>query len=440
VSTHPGPLDGPPLVVPNQGGSSAGPLRTGPRTPAAVLEVLRLLVVVFFAGAGYQLGASTGHSRPILGALNGTALGLVLGSGTGYVLGGVLGRRTAASAEAARSRLRDVSAEQLVAGAFGTIGGVLLGAGVAWPVFLVPQAYIAFPLFGFVVVTLGYVGFGIGASKRDGVLALFGQRAGITPRPVATAALDRVVDTSVAVDGRLLDVVRAGFLHGRVLVPTPVLAELQGLADAGDDLRRAKGRRGLELLEALQREPALVVEVLDVDVPGVHEVDAKLVRICLDRGAALLTLDTNLARAAGLAGVAVLNLHALALALRPVVAAGDEVPVLLLKAGREAGQAVGYLDDGSMVVVERVRPRVGTEVPVLVTSVLTTSNGRLVFGRPADEPDAAATRQRADSRPTPAAMPARRSSRPVPSAVCPPSPAPASASTSTPSSPAATAG
>jgi uncharacterized protein YacL len=246
------------------------------------------------------------------------------------------------------------------------------------------------------------------------VLALFGP-SGRASAGVALGAAARARH-SVAIVGRVLDVVRAGFLHGTLLVPAPVLGELQGLADAGDDQRRAKGRRGLEVLEALKREPGVELEVLEVDVPGVREVDAKLVRICLDRGAALLTLDVPLARAAGLAGVAVLNLHALALALRPPVTAGDDVQVALSKVGKEAGQAVGYLDDGSMVVVERARARVGTDVLVRVTSVLTTANGRLVFGRPADEPDSEAVpRPRtappaAAGPPTPAVMPARRPS------------------------------
>ncbi|GAC1443452.1 MAG: hypothetical protein NVSMB55_16990 [Mycobacteriales bacterium] len=383
----------------------ARPVR--PRAPSAVIEALRLMAVVFFAGAGYSLGAAVGPRHAFLGALNGTAVGVVLGSGVGYVLGGVLGRGTARSAETARIRLRSVAADTLVAGALGLVVGVLLGAGVAWPVFFLPQAYLAFPLFGFVVVVLGYFGFVIGASKRDGVLALFGDRAGLPPRAVSAAALPRVVDTSIAIDGRIVDVVRAGFLHGQLLVPTPVLAELQGLADAGDDTRRSKGRRGLEVLERLQREPFVDVEVLELDVPGVAEVDAKLVRICLDRGAALLTLDTNLAKAAALAGVQVLNLHALALSLRPPVAAGEDVAVLLIKSGKEAGQAVGYLDDGSMVVVERGRERIGGEVSVRVTSVVTTANGRLVFGRLADDSSAAPTQLRA-RRPSPATMPARR--------------------------------
>src|SRR3954447_8835376 len=180
-----------------------------------------------------------------------------------------------------------------------------------------------FPLFAFVVVVLGLIGFRVRQSKREGVLGMFGERAGLKPRATPTAALPRIIDTSVAIDGRLLDVVRAGFLHGRMLVPAPVLGELQGLADSGDERKRARGRRGLEVLETLRREPAVDIEVLSDEVPDVPEVDAKLVRLCLDRESALLTLDTHLARAAQPAGVRVLNLPALARALRPPVSAGD---------------------------------------------------------------------------------------------------------------------
>lgn len=381
--------------------------RKGP--PTLVLEGLRLLVVVFFAGAGYQVGSGVGSDTKVLGALNGTAVGLLIGSGLGYVLGGILGRTTASSAETVRTRLHETSVEELVAGGLGTIGGVLLGAGVAWPVFLLRQSYLAFPLFAFVCVALGYVGFLLGASKRDGVLAMFGDRAGRIPWEAPASVLPRVIDTSVAIDGRILDVVRAGFLHGTILVPTPVLGELQAFADAADDVRRAKGRRGLEVLEALKREPGVDLEVLELDVPAVLQVDGKLVRICLDRGAALLTLDTNLAKSAALTGVKVLNLHSLALALRPPVAAGEDVTVHLLKPGKENGQAVGYLDDGSMVVVEHARDRVGVDAQVHVTSVVTTANGRLVFGRLAGVEAGVGVRptRRRTPGPTPAPSPPR---------------------------------
>ncbi len=359
------------------------------RVPNAVVELLRLCVVVFFAGLGYYVAdALDDGGEPVLGAFSILGVGVILGSALGYVLGGVMGRGTVTAVRSAEVGLRETPAEQIVAGVVGAVIGVLVAAGVTWPIFLLNKPVLTFPLFAFVVVAVGLLGFRLGTSKREAVLQMFGAQVGMGERRIAAAAMPRVLDTSVAIDGRIVDVARAGFLHGRMLVPSPVLAELQGLADAGDDARRAKGRRGLEVLDVLRREPGIDVEVLDEEVPEVPEVDAKLVRICLDRPAALLTLDTNLARAAALAGVRVLNLHALALALRPPVGAGDEVSVLLSKPGKESGQAVGYLDDGTMVVVERARSSVGRDLSVRVTSVLTTANGRMVFARPSSEREA----------------------------------------------------
>ena len=356
------------------------------RTPAGLIEILRLLTVVFFAGLGYETSRffDDHGNAGVLGPFNGLAVAIIVGSGIGYVVGGIFGRTIASTADRTEVALREISADTLVAGALGLVCGVVTGAGIAWPLFFVPDPLIAMPLFGVVVAVLGYLGFRVGASKRDGVLAMFSGRTGVAPRDAAPSALPRVVDSSVAIDGRIVDVVRSGFLHGRMVVAQPVLDELQGLADAADPLRRSRGRRGLEVLQTLQREPTIDVDVVDDEHPEVPEVDAKLVRLCLDEGFALLTLDTNLAKAAGVAGVRVLNLHALSLALRPPVVAGEDVPVQLIKPGREPGQAVGYLDDGTMVVVERARKLVGREVEVRVTSVVTTANGRLVFAHPVD--------------------------------------------------------
>ena len=350
--------------------------------PSSVVDLLRLFVVLFCAGVGYQVSQHLDKSESVLGPFNGVAVGVIVGSGVGYVIGGVVGRTAVTVVGRTERSLREVSAEQLVAGVFGAAIGALVGAGVSWWVFLVVQPVLAFPLFGFTVAVMVLLGYRMGAVRREDMLRLFGSHAGMAPRPVAVSSLPRIVDTSVAIDGRILDVARVGFLHGTLLIPSPVLGELQAFADAGDDLRRAKGRRGLATLEALKREPGVVVEVLDDDVPAVAEVDAKLVRLCLDRQLPLLTLDTNLAKVAALAGVHVMNLHGLALALRPPVSAGDDVVVHLLRPGKEAGQAVGYLDDGTMVVAERARDRIGEEVSVRVTSVLTTANGRMVFAQP----------------------------------------------------------
>ena len=357
------------------------------RPPSGLIEILRLFTVIFFAGLGYETArffSDNGHAD-VLGPFNGLAVAIIIGSGLGFVVGGVFGRTVAASADRTEAALREVSADTLLAGSLGLVCGVLLGGGVAWPLFFVPDPLIAIPLFGAVVAVLGYLGFRVGASKRDGMLAIFGGRTGIPPRDAAPSALPRVIDSSVAIDGRIVDVVRSGFLHGRMIVATAVLGELQGLADAADPLRRQRGRRGLEVLQALQREPVIDTEVADDEHPEIPEVDAKLVRLCLDGGYALLTLDTNLAKAASLAGVRVLNLHALSLALRPPVVTGEDITVQLIKAGREPGQGVGYLDDGTMVVVEGARRLVGRDVEVRITSVVTTANGRLVFAQPVEE-------------------------------------------------------
>jgi len=357
-----------------------------------------LFTVIFFAGLGYETSkffSDRGHSD-VLGPFNGLAVAIIVGSGLGYVVGGVFGRTVASTADKTEVALREISADTLLAGGLGMVCGVLLGAGIAWPLFFVPDPLIALPLFGVVVAVLGYLGFRIGTSKRDGVLAIFGNRTGVAPRAGAPSSLPQVVDSSVAIDGRILDVVRAGFLGGQMIVCQSVLDELQGLADSSDPMRRARGRRGLEVLQSLQREPVVDVSVVDDEHVEIPEVDAKLMRMALDHGYSLLTLDTNLAKAASIAGARVLNLHALSLALRPPVVAGEDVSVQLIKAGREPGQGVGYLDDGTMVVVEDGKRLVGRDVSVRVTSVVVTANGRLVFAHPVG--DAASAGPRAATR------------------------------------------
>src|SRR5690349_18590281 len=353
--------------------------------PGAVVEVLRLCVVVFFAGVGYFIAQTADQPGVRIGPFEGSGIGILLGAAIGYVLGGVVARLTGRSLRDAEAALRERSVVQLLGGLVGAVLGVLIAGGLLWPILLVGAAPVTLPLFVFVCVTVGSLGYRVGMANRAGLLGLLGPRAGLAPQN-PDSALPRVLDTSVAIDGRIVDVVRAGFLHGTLLLPQPVIDELQGLADAGDDTRRAKGRRGLEVLAALRREGGVDLEVIGDEARELPQVDAKLVRIAIDRSAALLTLDGNLARAAALAGCRVMNLHALSLALRPPVSAGDMVSVLLTRAGKEAGQGVGYLDDGTMVVVERSRERVGGEVHATVTSVLTTANGRMVFARPGSEP------------------------------------------------------
>jgi uncharacterized protein YacL len=203
-------------------------------------------------------------------------------------------------------------------------------------------------------------------------------------RPMAEKAVT-LLDTSTIIDGRIADVVSTGFVEGTLLVPRFVLRELQRLADGADSLRRNRAKRGFEILKRLQDLHS--VQILELDIAGASDVDAKLVELARQRGARILTGDYNLNRVAELSGIKVLNVNELANALKPVVLPGESLRVQVLREGKEAGQGVGFLEDGTMVVVEQGRRLLGQEVPVVVTSALQTSAGRMVFARPRLEAD-----------------------------------------------------
>jgi uncharacterized protein YacL len=196
---------------------------------------------------------------------------------------------------------------------------------------------------------------------------------------------ERVLDTSVLVDGRIADIADAGFLDGALIVPQFVVGELQRLADGSDAVRRNRGRRGFDVLDRLRRSPAVRLTLIEADVPEATDVDAKLVALARSRGARLLTNDAGLGRVASLAGIAVSNLNELALSLRPAALPGEALQVQVVREGKEAGQGVAYLDDGTMVVVEGGKRFLGQSVDVVVTSALQTSAGRMIFSRPRDE-------------------------------------------------------
>ncbi len=350
------------------------------RVPDLAAEVLRLLLVVLGAAVGFQIGKQLQADNPgqLVGVFDVTTLCVIVGAGIGYSFGGVISRRIMRGIETGERRLSALPPDQVFSG---FLGGLLAMAGVslvAWPVFLIGPAAVMAPLFAFLVVIGGLAGFRIARTRGAAMPASFAARAGVAAAP-APGWGPKVVDTSVAIDGRILDVAKAGFLTGTLLVPQAVVDELQGLADSAEEGRRARGRRGLDVLTKLQS--VLPVEVIADDPAGVEAVDAKLVQICLARKVALLTLDQHLADAAGLAGVGVLNLHALAKAMAPPVTGGDVVEVHLARAGKEPGQAVGNLPDGTMVVVQRADHRIGETVMASITSVTTTSHGRLVFAR-----------------------------------------------------------
>lgn len=279
------------------------------------------------------------------------------------------------------ARIREAQAGQIVGGAFGTGVGLLLALFLAFPLSFLPGDLGRFaPLIGAIV--LGAGGGAAGTIKRAELGALVRDlRHGRRERVGEERAL---LDTSVIIDGRVADVVKSGFIRGTLLVPRFILGELQHFADSSDGSRRERGRRGLEMLQKMQRETHVHIELLDTDPAGPN-VDTKLVALARALGVPIMTNDYGLNRVAELQGISVLNINELAKAVRPVVLPGEEITVRVGQEGKEPGQGVAYLEDGTMVVVENGVRHLGGEVTVTVMRVLQTVGGRMIFAQPKGE-------------------------------------------------------
>ena len=237
--------------------------------------------------------------------------------------------------------------------------------------------YVAVALYIIVSIFAAYLGARVGMKRRLGEFSKFGGLG--SADPAKPANVPKVIDTSVIVDGRLAEIITAGFLEGPFIVPRFVLRELQLIADSLDSLKRTRGRRGLEVLAQLQETTAL--EIDERDYTDISAVDAKLVRLARERSGKLVTNDYNLNRVAHVEGVAVLNVNELANAVKPIVLPGEELHVAIIRDGKEQHQGVGYLDDGTMIVVEHGKRLIGESIDVTVTSVLQTVAGRMIFAR-----------------------------------------------------------
>ncbi len=347
-----------------------------------VVESLRILVVIFGAALGLQIARAVSDDADtmVLGFLTAPMIGVIVGAGLGYSLGGGLARYLVRALDRSDRALEGITPEELVSGSVGALVASALVALISWPVFLLVSPLLALSIFAFLVVLGGAFGFTVAQRRREAVLASIGSRTSMksSSRPRHQA---RLLDSSVAIDGRIVDVARAGFALGRVVMCQPVLDELQQLADTSEETRRNKGRRGLETLDVLRRTPGIEISVIPDEAPEVPDVDGKLVQLALKHDYALLTMDTGLAKVAAISGVEVQNLHALSIALRPPVTVGESLSLHLIRPGKEADQGVGYLDDGTMVVVEESEQHVGSDVEVEIMSVLMTSNGRMAFAR-----------------------------------------------------------
>ncbi len=278
-------------------------------------------------------------------------------------------------------QVRKITLKRLFGAAFGSllgIAGALLISLILGRALPAPSSTISF-LQIVLLLWMGYVGLAVGASKGD--MLNLGALGGLFGGEQTASQSFKILDTSVIIDGRIADIVETGFLDGTLVIPQFVLRELQLVADSADSLKRNRGRRGLDILQRIQKMTQLNVQILEDDFPNVHEVDMKLIELAKVYNCKIVTNDFNLNKVAQLHGVEVLNINELANALKPVVLPGEIMRVFILKEGKEYNQGVAYLDDGTMVVVDNAKKMISRTIDIAVTSVLQTTAGKMIFGR-----------------------------------------------------------
>ena len=310
----------------------------------------------------------------------------LLGGLSGFILTPYI---TTRPARAIRRSLGHLSAETLFAGLIGLIVGLLTAALLAFPFSLLPSPLgEILPFVG--VAIFSYLGVSLFVMRQGDLLGLvsaLGGRGGESGTSSSWTNLNRniLLDTSVIIDGRVSDIAKTGFLPGTLLIPRFVLNELQYIADSPDGLRRQRGRRGMEVLAELQKIPSILVRISDINAEGVREVDDKLVVLARQLKCPILTNDFNLNRIAELQGVTILNINELANAVKSVVLPAERMNINIFQEGKEHDQGVGYMDDGTMVVVENGHNYIGEYKDVVVTKVLQTAAGRMIFARVDEE-------------------------------------------------------
>lgn len=366
--------------------------------------MLKTVFTIVGAVIGYQMVDVLGLAEEINFSLNNIVQSITSNQTYGIVIGGLIGYlvlpviidnifQLVLSFE---TKMEKIPFPDIIAGTFGLIIGLILGILL---IFTFPLSSI--PKFGLslqvlVNLTLGYLGLNLAIKKREELFELFNNISGTLNKKSILGGNDdeeqleddngktpcKILDTSVIIDGRIADICQIHFIDGVLVIPEFVLEELQHIADSADVLKRNRGRRGLDILNKIQKELDVPVEIYEGDFEEIDEVDSKLVKLAKLLNGKVVTNDYNLNKVAELQGVSVLNINELANAVKPVVLPGEEMTVKIIKNGKEPGQGVGYLDDGTMVVVDEGKNYIGDKIDVLVTSVLQTAAGRMIFAKP----------------------------------------------------------
>ncbi len=362
-------------------------------------KILRFVITVLTAIAGLMIARWLSPSLTSLlsiEVLNSGLFGITLATLLAILLGGLLGGTVGFLAAPfflkhlwkftywVEQQLNKMPVHDILAGSLGLAIGLIIAN-------LLGSAFLSVPIVGIYVpviisIVLGYLGMSIAIRKRDELFGLFTTLPWVgreRPRDKSSAPSQyKILDTSVIIDGRIADICKTGFIDGTLLIPVFVLKELQHIADSSDLLKRNRGRRGLDILNRIQKELGIFVQIDDRDFDDIAEVDSKLIRLGQLLKAKIITNDYNLNKVSELQGVPVLNINELSNAVKPVALPGEEMLVHVVKDGKEFGQGVAYLDDGTMIVVDGGKKYIGETIDVQVTSVLQTAAGRMIFAKP----------------------------------------------------------
>lgn len=360
-----------------------------------IKTILRIIITLIGATLGVALGIYLSEAIPMIAQQ--TISVRVVGISVSGVLFGLIffivfpffmdvGKKISTKIE------NEISSMPLSDILMGT-GGLIIGLIIAYFIsgLLTPIPIVGVALAAIVYIFFGYTGLRIAGKRKEDMLGLIYAIKPALPKQKSNAGSvkktsaaipPKILDTSVIIDGRIADIVQTGFLEGKLVVSSFVLEELRHIADSADDLKRARGRRGLDILNVMQKQLKIDVEISEMDFEDVAEVDMKLLKLAQMMEGYVLTNDYNLNKVAQFQGVKVLNINELANAIKPLVIPGEEMVAMIVKEGKEYNQGVAYLDDGTMIVVEGGKKLIGQTLPVVVTSVLQTAAGRMIFARP----------------------------------------------------------
>ncbi|SMB84473.1 Uncharacterized conserved protein YacL, contains PIN and TRAM domains [Desulfonispora thiosulfatigenes DSM 11270] len=354
-----------------------------------VEKVVRIVIALACASGGLYLGNFIFNSffivfreaRIALIIVPTIILGLI-----GYAVAPKIVKKVLQMTKWIESNLQKMPIQDLLGGAIGLIFGLIVAS-------LMGNSFSKLPYIGsylpiIVSLLLGYIGMSVGSKKKEDLLGVFSILKFGSKDKVAKAYLKpkpKVLDTSVIIDGRIADICKSGFIEGPLVIPNFILEELRHIADSSDALKRNRGRRGLDILNKIRKELEIPVQISNQDFDDIQEVDSKLVKLAQVLEGFVVTNDYNLNKVAELQGVTVLNINELANAVKPVVLPGEEMFLRVIKDGKEYGQGVAYLDDGTMIVIENGKKVIGENVYVVVTSVLQTAAGRMIFAKLKEE-------------------------------------------------------